>query len=133
MSQENPLLNLSFVAGANLSGDATPATSKRYRTVKLSGARTVVETAGATDLMMGVLKNLPASGELADVAVQGTSKVRIGAGGCTVNSYLKLGAADGKFVQGGGGGDKNWAIALEAATADGDVIEAYLLPVAVTT
>lgn len=133
MSQENSLLELSFIAGADLSANAAATTSKRYRTVKLhTVARQVVETAGAGDKMIGVLKNLPAAGELAEVANLGTSKVRVGAGGVVVNTFLKLGA-DGKMVAGGGAGDVNWAIALEASAADGDIIEALLLQSPITT
>jgi hypothetical protein len=134
MSQENVIQDLTFVAGADLSSDAASTTSKRYRAVKLhTVARQIVECAGATDKMIGILKNLPAADELATVTRIGTSKVRIGIGGCTINSFLKLGAADGKFVQGGAGADVNWAIALEVATADGDVIEAMILQSPITT
>jgi hypothetical protein len=133
MAQKNPVLDLSFLAGADLSTDTSSTASQRYRAVKLDGVveRSVVVVAAASDVIIGVQQNLPDTGELVDVAVLGTTKVRAGAA-TTANGYLKLDAA-GKFIDGGGGADVNWAIGLEAAAADGDVIEALLLHPSITT
>jgi hypothetical protein len=122
MSQENPLFDLSLRAGEDLSADAD-----RYKAVKLNGttAKEVIKFTGATDPMIGILKNSPEDTQLAQVAVYGSSKIRAG-GAFNANALLKTDAA-GKFVTGGGGGDVNKAIALEAAGADGDVVEALLL------
>ena len=133
MAQKNPVLDLSFLAGADLSTDTSSTVSQRYRAVKLNAAveRSVVVVAAASDVIIGVQQNLPDTGELVDVAVLGTTKVRAGAA-TTANGYLKLDAA-GKFIDGGAGADVNWAIGLEAAAADGDVIEALLLHPSITT
>ena len=133
MAQKNPVLDLSFVAGADLSTDTSSTASLRYRAVKLNGstARSVVAVSGAADVIIGVQQNLPAEGEFVDVSVLGTTKVRAGAA-TTANGYLKLDAV-GKFIDGGGGSDVNWAIGLEAAGADGDVIAALLLHPSITT
>lgn len=133
MSQENPILDLSMVAAVDLSSDAQASSSKRYRAVKLSSTTqgNVTAISSTADRMFGVLKNLPAAGEFATVSVLGTSKVRAG-GSFSANALLKLDSV-GRFVTGGGGSDVNRAIALEAATAIGDVVEAFLLPSTVTT
>ena len=122
MSQQNPLFDISCRAGEDLSADAD-----RYKAVKLNGttAKEVIKVTGATDNPIGILQNSPADEQLAQVAVLGTSKVRAG-GAFNANAFLKIDAA-GKFVTGGGGSDVNRAIALEAATADGDIVEALLL------
>lgn len=126
MSQENPVQDISLIAGEDLSGDATSTTSKRYRALrKGANAREILQaTTPATDFVMGILKNLPEQGEFATVSRVGTSKVRAGAA-FAYGDLLKI-DANGKFIKGEGGGDVNWAQALEAATADGEVIEAAL-------
>lgn len=132
MAQENPVLEVSMVAGADLSADTQASSSKRYRAVKLNGttAGSIVAIASTADVMLGVLKNLPASAEFAEVQVLGTCKVRAGAA-FSANARLKLDSS-GRFVTGGGASDRNWAIALEAATAIGDVVEALLTGLVVT-
>ncbi len=127
MSQKNPVLDLSFIASVDLSGDATSTTSKRYRALKTdsSNARKVTSITNIADRVIGIQQDLPDVDEFVSVAVIGTAKVRAG-GVFAANAYLKIDAA-GKFLDGGAGGDVNWAIALEAATADGEVIEALLL------
>ncbi len=131
MSQESPLENLSFTAEIDLSADAAPTTSQRFRAVKLgTAAKQVNDLAADTDVVIGVQKNLPKIGEAVDVATEGTTKIRAG-GAINVNTYAKVDAA-GKFVQGGAGADRNWCLVLEAAAADGDIVEAKLTGLVVT-
>jgi hypothetical protein len=131
MSQENPILDLTFKANADLSADAAPTTSQRYRAVKLGAtAGEVVVVAAAADVIVGVQKNLPKAGALVDVANMGTTKARAG-GAIAYGAYCKLGST-GKFVTGGGAADRNWGIALEAAGADGDIFELLLTGLVVT-
>lgn len=123
MSQYNPLQILSFVAGADLSG-------KQYFGVKLNGTteRSIVlggSNEGTADGVIGFLQDEGVSGAFLGVAVEGTSKA-VAAGVIAANALVKLDAA-GKIVTGGAGSDKNVAIALEAAAADGDIIEVMLL------
>lgn len=127
MSQQNPVLDLTFTASVDLSGDVSSTTSKRFRALKTDGTNEgkVTSITGVTDDVIGIQQNLPTSGELVDAAVIGTSKIRAG-GVFSANAKLKIDAG-GKFVAGGGGGDINWAIALEPAAADGDIVEALLL------
>ena len=131
MSQQNPNQDLTFTAEIDLSTDTTPATSQRYRALKLGTAvKQVNDLAATTDVVVGVQQNLPAINELVDVAVSGTTKARA-AGIIAVNTYVKVDAA-GKFVAGGGAADRNWGLALEAAAADGDIIEILLTGLVVT-
>ena len=127
MSQDNPLFDLTFKAGADLSADAAPTTSLRYRALKTDGsnARQVVAVSGVSDRVIGIQQNLPESGQFVDVRHLGTSRVRVAAA-VAAGDYLKVDAA-GKFITGGAGADINWAIALEAGAADGDLVEAVLL------
>lgn len=49
--------------------------TKQYHFVKVSGNNTVTVCAAATDIPVGVLQNAPNSGEAAEVAVLGVTKV----------------------------------------------------------
>jgi hypothetical protein len=60
--------NESYVAGADLR-------THQYKLVKLTATDTVGLATAATDLLVGVLKNKPNTGEWASVAQQGISKV----------------------------------------------------------
>ncbi len=131
MSQQNPIQDLTFEAEVDLSLDDAKATSLRYRALKSGSAEDLVTSIAAdTDRVIGVQTNLPELGDLVALAVLGTTKVRAGAV-VAAWDYLQLDAV-GKFITGGGGGDRNWAIALEAAAADGDIIEAILIGLVVT-
>lgn len=132
MSQQSPLQDLSFVAAVDLSDDSTPTASKRYRALKLTSTETeVTSITGVSDEVIGIQQNLPESGEFVDVATRGTSKVRA-AGAFAVGALIKIDAA-GKFVNGGAGADRNWGRALQAAAADGDIVEADLFNAAHVT
>ena len=131
MSQQNPLQDLTFTAEIDLSTDTTPATSQRFRALKLGTAeKQVNDIAADTDVVIGVQQDLPKIDEFVDVAVEGTTKARAG-GVIAVHTYVKIDAA-GKFVQGGAGTDRNWGLALQAAAADGDIIEIKLTGLVVT-
>lgn len=68
MALEQPLFNIGFMlAGADLS-------TKQYYFVKDDGNGLVV-LCGAGEQALGVLQNAPASGEAADIAVLGVTKV----------------------------------------------------------
>ncbi len=131
MSQQNPLQDLTFTAEIDLSADAAATTSQRYRALKLGTAeKQVNDIAADTDVVIGVQQNLPKIDELVDVSVAGTMKIRA-AGVIAVNTRAKIDAA-GKFVAGGGGADRNWVIVLQAAAADGDIVEALWTGLIVT-
>lgn len=118
MSQANQGFWLTRVASADLS-------SSQFFAVKAAASNGVAIVTGATDVILGWLQNKPTSGKAASIAcawgASGTVKAKAG-GAIAEGAYVKL-AASGKIVTGGAGSDRNWGIALEAATADGDVIE----------
>lgn len=110
-----------FKAGADLSAG-------QYRAVELtSNAFEVTVCNGAGDNPIGVLQNKPKSGEAATIAVRGICRVVSdgNAGAIAIGDYLGTDAA-GKLVK--KSADKAIAIgrALEASTADGTIISAFL-------
>lgn len=118
MSQANQGFWLTRIANADLS-------LKQFYAVKPTAGNFVDLVTGATDVILGWLQNKPIQNKQASVAAAwgagGTVKA-IAGGAITEGTYVKL-AATGKIVAGGAGADRNWGIALEAATADGDIIE----------
>jgi hypothetical protein len=115
-----------LVFTAKAAGDLSSA---QYLFQKLSAAKTVTTCAGTTDKSVGVLQNDPgAAGLPAVVAFAGTSKVVAGAA-------ISVGAlvapmASGK-AQTSASTQYARGIALEAAGADGDIIEILLIPMTV--
>jgi len=85
MTTEAPLQKdgAQCVAGANLWNPGTalfgPNGSAQFLLVALSAARTVSLNTAAGGLCYGVLQNSPAQGQAADVAINGISKVVVGA------------------------------------------------------
>jgi hypothetical protein len=107
-----------FIAGADLS-------NSQYRFVKLDSTqnKVIVATAG-TDNIIGVLLNAPKSGEEARVGLlNGNGTYQI-----VASTLISLGAVmtattGGKAVTTSTTGHRVAGIALEAAAADGDLIE----------
>lgn len=64
----NKTIVVSYTAGADLS-------ALQYTFVKLNASGQVVAVAAATDIAIGVLQNIPKSGQLASVVVVGGTKV----------------------------------------------------------
>jgi hypothetical protein len=122
MSQQKPIQVMSLIAGADLS-----VAANRFKVVILDSTSRQVVLSGANGEVYGVLQNLPESGQTAEVVRRGTAKVVAGAA-IAYRAQVKADAA-GKAITGGGGSDKNFGIALEAAAADGDIIEIDLFNV----
>jgi hypothetical protein len=99
-----------FKAGADLS-------ALQFTFVKLSADDTVVG-AGNAEIPHGILMNAPASGEDAEVVIEGGAKLKLGSGGATRNASLaslalgKAGAVTSGVAS---------AIALETGV-EGDII-----------
>ena len=112
-------LTKTFVAGEAL---------ERYRLVKISAANTVVY-ADAADFATFVTTHAAASGEsvncVALCGAAGTFKV-VASEAITIGAKLAA-AADGK-VQTGVSTEHVFCVAVEAAAADGDEIEAVGIP-----
>ena len=112
-----------FVAGSDLS-------AKQFYIVKLGTGATygndVVLSSAATDVHVGVLQNTPAAGEAATVQFLGTTKVVAGAA-IARGAYVSADAS-GKAASNTTDKENAIGMALEAAAADGDIIEVLLAP-----
>jgi len=116
MAYEKPIFTQTFTAGEDLS-------AKQYHFVKLNAANSVHVCDAATDQILGVLQNAPASGEAASVMILGISKLTASAS-IAVGARLSTTTA-GKAVTVTNGSDTTkyvGAVALEAASADAEVI-----------
>ncbi len=99
--------------------------TKQYLFMKVSAAQTVDTCAATTDKAIGVLQDKPAAaGRNAAVAVHGTTKVVAGAA-IAAGAYVAP-MASGK-AQTAVSTQFPRGLALEAAAADGDIIEILLL------
>ncbi len=99
-------------------------TASKYYIVQLSATGDIEIGEGATDLLVGVLQNKPASGEAALYRFAGTSKV-VASAAIAIGAYVTSTAA-GKAVTTTTAGNVVIGRALEAAAADGDIIEIQL-------
>lgn len=116
MSQQVGVLDITFIAGADLS-------TKQYYLMKMSADNTVNIASANTDKIIGVLQNKPLSGEAAVVRVLGTSKViSHGAAAIAAGDYLTS-DSNGKAEEADADLDFVIGMALEASAADNDIIE----------
>lgn len=113
------MFDMTAVANADLS-------LKTFFVLKLvTGGK--VDLAGAGERACGILQNKPKSGEGAAVRFTGTSKVVVdGTTPILVNDALKA-DANGKGVKTTSDGDEVFGFAMEASSADGDIIEVLLV------
>jgi len=120
MSQQSNTVYKTFVAGADLS-------SGQHLFVELGSNGTVTICNAATDVPIGVLTDFyrATPGQSVTVAIGGTVKVKAG-GAITAGAWVGTGA-DGKAVAKSEDGDIVRGIALESASADGDIIEIMLV------
>ena len=121
MPGELPIYTDSFKAAGNLS-------TLQDTFVKATAAHTV-GGAGAGEKAIGVLKNAPdAAGKAARVQLIGRTQVKVNANSpnIAVGDWIKSGA-NGVGVQSTTNKDTVLALALEAASADGVIIEVLLL------
>jgi len=117
----NPLMFKAFTAG----GAINP-----YRIVRLSAADTVVQAAAATEGLFGVNSDLTiVSGERVEVMTDGIAFVEAGAA-VTISSLITADASGRGVTAAPGAGVNNRVIgvALDAASAAGDVIRVLLSP-----
>lgn len=108
-------------------GETVPMTHdgtalSKYLRVKWSG--TALSACSATELGVGTLRDPVLSGDtkVAVVPRAGGAKKFVAAGAFAVGADI-YGAAGGKVDDTTGGGQVPIGIALEAATADGDIVE----------
>ena len=98
--------------------------SAKYHIVQLDASGNIEIGEGATDLLVGVLQNSPASGEPALYRFGGTSKVVAG-GVITLGDWVTS-KSDGRGLTTVTDGDIVIGRALETSAADGDIIEVQL-------
>jgi len=119
MAYENALKKITGVAGADLS-------AKQYYAVNYgaAGAVTLFTTAGG--IPAGFLQNAPESGQSAEVALRCAGGITKATAGAAISAGADvMVAATGKLATGTATNQKI-GVALEAATADGDVISLLL-------
>ena len=119
MATKGPLETFTLEAAADLSG-------KQYHIVRMSAANQCNQASNATDLnIIGVLQNKPQAGEFATVADGGTSKVVAG-GSVSVGNPVTTNGSGRAVAVSSGTNQVVIGTALDAATADGDVISVRL-------
>jgi hypothetical protein len=112
----------SLAAGADLS-------SKQFYTCKQTAADTGGLCSAVTDVAFGILQNEPASGQRALFRVLGTSKAIVDGNAAAIAAGDKLGPnTSGKLVKVTTADRPIAAIAKEAATTDGAIVEVLLTP-----
>lgn len=98
---------------------------KQFYIVQMDSSGDMEVAEGATDLLLGVLQDKPESGQAGTYRHKGTSKV-IASAAIAIGAYVTTNNA-GKAVTTTTQGDAVIGMALEAAAADGDIIEIQLM------
>jgi hypothetical protein len=117
MAYQQAQTNITLKAGADLS-------AKQYFFVKIDANGDVV-LAGNGENAIGVLQNAPASGEAANIAVAGVSKVIIGDTTSLDSGVVISSDANGKATL-GVSTDFALAILIEDTTANDDVVSCLI-------
>jgi hypothetical protein len=111
MAHETALQSFSAAAGADLS-------ALQYTFVTLNSSGQVV-AAAANSLAAGVLQNNPVSGEAANVAIGGETKIKLGAT-LAAGAIVEVGATGGKAAAAAGTGSYVMGI-LTLGGADNEI------------
>lgn len=117
----NPLLQKNFLAGAAIAA---------FRIVKMSAADTIIQSTGATDVMIGVNDDVaPANAERCDVVMSGMCFVEAGAA-FALNARLTSDATGRAVTAAPGAAVNNNCIgyAVDAAVAAGDIVRMMIAP-----
>lgn len=120
----NDSMVISFVAGEDLS-------SSQYKFVMLHTDGTVKACSATTDIPIGVLQNKPTSGQAAEVALLGWTKVQSDAA-LSIGNVVGT-SADGQAAAYAAGTDTTKylsGIVTKASGAAGDIAEIILRPIA---
>lgn len=99
--------------------------AKQFHIVQMDSSGDMEVGEGATDLLLGVLQDKPESGQAGCYRHMGTTKVV--AGGAIAIGARVTSDATGEAVTTTTNGDVVVGVALEAAAADGDIIEIQLV------
>lgn len=128
-----PILEYTFSAASGMGSSAAgpgPNTSYQYCAVKVTGDLAVGPSSSAGTRVVGVLQTQPLSGEGAVVRILGITKL-------VVDGTTPIAAGDmlttdsvGRGVKTTTTGAESFAQALQASTAQNDIISAIVLPAA---
>lgn len=123
MSTENRILDLSYEAAEDLSSD-------QFRFVVLDSSGKVRRPDSEAELAIGILQNAPASGEAAQVRIDGISKL-VANGIMAINTIVKPEFVDGADAGKGDDAGTKWkaarGIVVEAAGAEDDLCSVRLI------
>ena len=131
MATEGPLIHdgAQCTAAANYYNPSSaldgPNGSGQFLFVYVSAARVVTVHTSSGGAVYGILQNTPASGQAADVGIMGISKVVAGAA-ITAGANLMCDTAGRAVAQ--TSTNIIAAVALEAATAAGQIITVAIIP-----
>lgn len=118
MATKQATTSITLKAAADLS-------TKQHLFMELSAAQTVNTCNAITDVAVGVLNNKPdAAGKAAEVDIAGTTKVVAGA---AISAGARVAPMASGKAQTAVSTQFPRGIALEAAAADGDIIEILLI------
>lgn len=118
MAYEIPVQLVSLKAGEDL-------TEAQFSPVKLDANGNIVKATQATDIVIGVLQDNPAAGQMGAIMTFGITKVKAG-DAISVGSLLT--AHNNGTAKPASTGSKVFGIALTPASAAGQVIAALVLP-----
>lgn len=115
------------LGGAAYIATASLATKQFYAVIADTANAGSVIIATANSLPLGFLQNKPAAGEIAEIrGVRGTSTKAVAGAAISKGDKVQVGTG-GKVITGAGAAQLVCGIAMEAATADLDIIEVFLL------
>lgn len=118
MAVTNSQIVIPLKAGADLS-------SSQYCIVKVNDENQVVVATAGTDKAFGVLQNTPVSGEAAEVAIAGRTKIRVSAG--IADGALITATTGGEGVTTTTAGDWVTALALTTVANNDEVVDAVIV------
>lgn len=116
--EENLHVLGSLTAAADLSGS-------QYCAVKVTGVNAVNITTAVSDFAVGILQNAPVSGGPAQIAREGITKVKVGAGVTAGDRLTSDGS--GRAILTVTGGQRYFGIALETVTTANQLVSVLLV------
>jgi hypothetical protein len=120
MATESPLIHDGSQTTA-----AVDLSANQFYIVKITAARQVNLTAAVGDVAYGILQNKPTLGQAADVGILGVTKAVAGA---AISAAARLTSDTSGRVITAASTNQRLGVALEAATAAGQLITIALVP-----
>lgn len=118
MAVTNSQIVIPLKAGADLS-------SSQYCLVKVNDENEVVVATAGTDKIIGVVQNTPVSGEVAEVAIAGRTKIKASAG--IADGVAVTATTGGKGVGTTTPGDCAIAITLTTVSNANEIVDAVIV------